>query len=114
MPQVIEGVTYFTQDEVNGLVGTARVEGRTNRDKEFLRDLGVESIDAAKASIKLSTEQGTQITQLNGQLETARTETATVTGKYQTLSLERAAEAVGAEFKLTPVKSKQVLVLLGL
>lgn len=113
MPKTIDGVEYFTQDEVNNLTGKARGEGRQAGSADVLREIGVDSVDSAKSGLKLVTEQGTKIKELTTSLETVNTEKSTVTGKLKSLSLERAAEAVGGELKLTPVKAKQVLLLLG-
>ncbi len=46
-----EGAKTFTQDEVNAMVGKVRGEGRTAASSELLKQLGVETIDEAKAAL---------------------------------------------------------------
>ncbi len=113
MPRDIEGVTYFTQEEVDGLTGTARSDGRSTAEKHFLKDIGVESLDLAKKAIENATTLGTKVTELTTTLETERNTNKTVSSQFKALSLERAAETVGGKFKLTLVKAQQVLRLLS-
>ena len=101
----------FSQEQVNGLVGTARTEGRAAAQKELLKALGFESVEVGQEFVKTSkVAQKTFDTQL-GALQVER-DGAVV--KYKTISLEQTAAEVGAELGLTPAKTKQVVKLLDI
>jgi hypothetical protein len=52
MPTEIEGITYLTQEEVNQLVGNARVKARTQAQAEFDEAKAKATADAQRKALK--------------------------------------------------------------
>ncbi len=46
------GGKTFTQEELDAVAGKARTEGRTAAEKELLKSLGIDSVEAAQAALK--------------------------------------------------------------
>ena len=99
----------FSQEQVNGLVGTARTEGRTAAQKELLKALGFETVEAGQEFVKVSRSAQKDFDTKLGAMTVER-DGAVV--KYKTISLEQKAAEVGAELGLSPAKAKQVTRLL--
>ena len=102
---------HFTQEQVNGLVGKARDDGRAAATKELLKALGFESIEVGQEFVKTSkAAQKDFETKLSG----LTTEKDGAVLKFKVLSLDQKASEIGAELGLTPAKAKQVVKLLDI
>lgn len=115
----------YTQEQLNGLVGKARIEAREAVTKEFLKSLGFESLEDAQGFIKAGRDKAkgemSEIERLKAEVAASAKQIADLTGErdgavlsFKGVALERAAEAVGSELGVTAPKTKQILTLLGL
>jgi len=124
MPEGTETNTALTQDQVNGLVGKARSEGREAAQKDFLKSLGFESLEEAQGFIKSGRDKQkgemSEIERLKADNTAQVKLIAGLTGerddaalKFKGVSLERAAELVGSELGVSASKARQITKLLG-
>lgn len=119
-----EGNESFTQDQVNGLVGKARTEGRDAAQKELLKTLGFDSADDLQGFVKTVRDKQkgemTEIERLQAENAALGKQVAGLTGerdgavlKFKGVALEQAAEQIGSELGVTGPKAKQITKLLG-
>lgn len=116
MPKEIDGVTYFTQEELNQHQGTARTEGRTSGEKTLLKTLGFEKAEDATTFVTKAKETAnagkTETERLQAEAATAKAQAAETATRLRAVTLESKAVDAGAKHGLTVPKAKQVLRLI--
>jgi hypothetical protein len=87
----IDGVKFFTQEEVNTFAGTARQEGRDVATREVLVQLGTTTVEEAATALKAAKDlKASQMTEA----ERLRTELKDKDTQIKTLSASSAASAL--------------------
>jgi hypothetical protein len=117
MPKEIDGVSYFTQDELNSTVGQVRTDARSTGEKNILKTLGFEKAEEAAEFVKKAKEtqaaSQTDAEKLQADLKKAAEDRDAAVRTAQSLTLESKAIDAGAKLGLTVPKAKQVLRLVN-